>query len=80
MKYKSDNKTPKHPLQIVIMGPPSTQRATLARELCAKFGFVYISTVEILKDFVNKNGKLSNLVAQSMQNRDLSKNFDIIIF
>ena len=72
IKYKNHSKKPKHPLQIIIMGPPSSGRTTLARDLCAKYGFVHISTVAILREFINKKGKLSAMVEECMKKGDLS--------
>ena len=72
IKYKAHSKAPKRPFQIIIMGPPVSGRTTLARGLCEKYGFVHVSTVEILRDFINKKGKLSNMVLDSMKKGDLS--------
>lgn len=77
IKYKNRSKNPKHPQQIIIMGPPCSGRTTLSRDLCAKYGFVHISTVEILRDFINKKGKLSSLVGDCIKKGDLS---NLIIF
>lgn len=74
IKYRKPLSGPIRPLKIIVMGPPSSGRTTLSREIAAKYGLIHVSTVEILRDFINKKGKLSSLVEDAMRNGELSKN------
>ncbi|CAK72954.1 unnamed protein product (macronuclear) [Paramecium tetraurelia] len=56
LKYKLYNNAPTRAGRILVIGPPGSGRSTLAKHLCSRYGFVYISTRELISNLVNKKG------------------------
>lgn len=50
LKYKLKNNAPKRSQKIIVAGPPGSGRTSLTKQLCAKYGFVNISTNQLMKD------------------------------
>jgi len=57
LKYKVSNNGPRRAAKIIIVGPPGSGRSTLAKELSRKFGFIYVSTKELIIDLITKKGE-----------------------
>lgn len=71
MKYKISNHAPKRATKIIIVGPPGSGRTTLAKELSRKFGFIYVSTKELILDLISKKGEAGQIALNQMNNGDL---------
>jgi adenylate kinase len=48
------------------MGPSGSCRSTLAKELSRKFGFIYVSTRELIVDLINKKGEAGKIALTEM--------------
>ncbi|KAM3139823.1 hypothetical protein pb186bvf_008065 [Paramecium bursaria] len=57
LKYKIGNNAPSRAARILILGPPGSGRSTLAKQLSQRYGFVYVSTRELISNLVNQKGQ-----------------------
>lgn len=62
----------KNNLKIILFSIGSGKTA-LAKRLAKKFGFVYVSTNEIIKDVIAKKMKLSKMVSELVVKGELGK-------
>jgi len=54
MKFKIKSKAPKRSARILVLGPPGSGRSTLGKNLSHKYGFVFVSTSELINDQISK--------------------------
>lgn len=55
LKFKIKAKRPKRPASILIASGEKNKRRGVAKKLCKRYGFVYVSVVDLLKDQISKN-------------------------
>lgn len=55
LKFKIKAKRPKRPASILIASGEKNKRRGVAKKLSKRYGFVYVSVVDLLKDQISKN-------------------------
>lgn len=75
IKYRINTSSPKRVTKVIVTGPPGSGRTTFALGLAKKYGLVYISTSELIKDMVKSKWKLSSSILELYSHGDLSKRF-----
>jgi SpoVK/Ycf46/Vps4 family AAA+-type ATPase len=50
LKLKFRSNAPRRPPRVLILGPPGSGRSSQAKKVAQAYGFVHISTTELLKD------------------------------
>lgn len=58
-------------MNLVLLGPPGAGKGTLAARLVEEFGFVHLSTGDILREEVNKGSELGRLAKGYMERGEL---------
>jgi len=72
MQFKIKNNTPRTSARILIMGPPGSGRSTIAKNLCNKYKFVYLSTTELICDQINKRSEIGKISHNLITKGELS--------
>ncbi len=63
---------------IILLAPPAAGKGTQADLLCKKYGFVHISTGDLLREAMHQNDELGNSLKEQMQSGKLIG--DAIVF
>lgn len=51
-------------------------RTLIGQNMAKKYGLVFVSTYELIKDIIRKKSKLSPIVLELVNKGELSKNFE----
>ena len=63
---KGRNKAPRKPPKVIILGPPGSGRTTLANSLSKTYGLTFVSTVQLLRDQINRKTETGRNVSAIM--------------
>lgn len=61
LKFKIKSKRPKRPAGIVLASGEKEQRRRIGKKLCQRYGFVFVSAQDLLKDQISKNTEVGRL-------------------
>ena len=56
---------------IILLAPPAAGKGTQSELLCKKYGFVHISTGDLIREAVSKNDEMSAYLTEQMQSGKL---------
>lgn len=59
--------TEKSPMHVILFGPPGSGKGTQSMHLVKKFGFVHISTGDILREEIKNGTALGRLAEEFMR-------------
>jgi len=71
MAMRGRSSAPRRPPRVVVLGPPGSGRSTQAINLASRYGLVYISSSQLLKDQVERKTELGRQIAHLMSQGDL---------
>lgn len=64
MKGKSN--APRKPPRVIILGPPGAGRTTQAQRIAQRYGLAYVSSVQLLRDQVQRRTELGQRIGKMM--------------
>lgn len=62
---------PLHPMNIILFGPPGSGKGTQAKHLVKNYGFMHLSTGDILREEIRNKTELGVLAAGFMREGNL---------
>ena len=60
-----------HPMNIILFGPPGSGKGTQAKHLVKNYGFVHLSTGDILREEIRNKTDLGEMAAGFMREGNL---------
>lgn len=71
LRFKIKARRPKRPASILIVSGESQKRREVAKKLSKRYGFVYVSVLDLLKEQIAKNTEVGRLALSKMQRDEL---------
>jgi len=71
LKFKIKAKRPKRPASILIASGEKEKRRAVAKKLCKRYGFIYVSVLDLLKEQISKNTEVGRLALAKIKDGKL---------
>ena len=77
-----DTKAPRRPQRVILMGPPGTEKESIALRVAAKYQLVYVQVTQLVKDAIRRerNTPFAKDLANRLRNFETRKYKVTLVF